>query len=1148
MKLLLQYFIAYISILFSFIRCDCQNEKKKCPFSSDVDKIKYYSKGINIVNIDPETGLDMQFLDCFNLYYLCGYVLDKNDEDYQTSGVHIGNGIDISAIALNELQLSSTIVDKLKPYATLKGDTALDKLKNSSLLLSEEQTNEFNKKVAIYYKRKLVNNYNLKNGTFFESGYFLTPLISLIIKNGMPNKQDDIDQLINQKKTNYLGYAIDNLNKGEKTSRQVIATAISTNAIKCDSHYKVGIIFDKGSDSWDVINQFFVAVIQHSNENKVKDNQMISYSFVAFGEDATGVSAFSNNVTVLNTALRNFKYAKETTYNVDKGIDIVKKYFEVGSSFYKQKIIVLFLTVNEIPNIKKSIDDIQSKGINVIIITKTEYLSHYENILDDTSNILLFDSFESLTKKSSEYSSAILSLICHQAILLELPKEKSTIAINNLQIDSIDSPDYYVMKVPIISGKFKYKVEIELKDKKNSEFNIFASYLNPYPTINNNDVKHMGLLSKNDNPYIIIKPPLRYNQEYFFVSIMSPSLSYNITLSRLEDDDSTVLSNGLFKTAKVENIIEVDSKKVYSFRKCYESLCPFKTDDTDEGLSMKTKISLAKYYAKGLAATNADDDGSQTSPFFNTNLFTCLYKVYTCVYIDEEQGAKIGLPSSNLALKTYTPFALLNEYISKITINKIRPFQVNANSEQMKEILHQQNVEFTNKETLDIYKVTRRSLVGSIIFFVNNTPKCPRIFEEMEENLKFILYMNKFTDGKDFNDTTIMISNSQFDDYLDRLFNKKEAKNSFEYYFQNLLLQAQLNISKEKGLISMIIGKTLFYTEEFFDFFILFIDEICVHENKISLTLYDEKADKLRQLIDFSKKNTQLKEYITQYRTDNPFDLNSLKSGEYNLPIKKIISNEVSHFKTYDKGIKKMIIVIGDEEFEYSSTLKINHNVNASELNTTILEEEQINFLLLTSISPETNFSFYEEKYKSLSLDTIYPVKNFHALENEVGLLSNTIKQTIIRIPSTFNILNDYYENKLVYFEIPIEPYYHTQFIQFNSNKINVYVSFDFPYPNKYRNDMNFILNETDTFTNITIPIDTDKTEFIFVTLEPKEDVKKLKIDLFVCNEEGCTGGSKMTMIYIVVLLVLGIGLFIYGLCSCSIEDKKDRRNYLKFN
>ena len=95
---------------------------------------------------------------------------------------------------------------------------------------------------------------------------------------------------------------------------------------------------------------------------------------------------------------------------------------------------------------------------------------------------------------------------------------------------------------------------------------------------------------------------------------------------------------------------------------------------------------------------------------------------------------------------------------------------------------------------------------------------------------------------------------------------------------------------------------------------------------------------------------------------------------------------------------------------------------------------------------------------------------------------------------------------------------------------------------------MNFILNETDTFTNITIPIDTDKTEFIFVTLEPKEDVKKLKIDLFVCNEEGCTGGSKMTMIYIVVLLVLGIGLFIYGLCSCSIEDKKDRRNYLKFN
>lgn len=1146
MKLILQYFIAYISILFSFIRCDkiASQNGRKCPFSSDVDKIKYYSKGINIVNIDNETGLDMQFLDCINLFYLSGYVLDENDEDFATSGVHIGNGIDISKIPLSDLKLSYDIYVILSKYAGLKGKDAKDKL---PLILSEEQANEFNKKATIYYRNQLVNKYNL-NGTFFESGYFLTPLISLIIKNGMPNKQDDIDQLINQKKTNYLGYAIDNLNKGEKTSRQIIATAISTKAIKCDSHYKIGIIFDKGSDSWSVINQFFYAVIQHSNESKVDENQMISYSFVAFGEDATGISAFSNNATVLNTALRNFKYAKETAFNIDKGIDIVKKYFDVASSFYEQKLIVLFLTVSEIPNIKKSINDIQSKGITVIIITTKEHLSHYETILDDTSNILLFDSYESLAQKSAEYSSAILSLICHQAIRLELPQEKSTIGINNLQIDSIDSPDYYVMKVPIISGKFKYKVEIELKDKKNSEFNIFGSYLNPYPTINNNDVKHMGILYKNENPYIIIKPPLRYNQEYFFVSIMSPSLSYNITLSRLEDDDSTVLSNGLFKTAKVENIIEVDTKQVLSFRKCYESLCPFKTDDSDEGLSMKTKISLAKYYAKGLGTTNADDDGTQTSPFFNTNLFTCLYKVYTCVYIDSEQGAKIGLPSSNLALKTYTPFALLNEYISKITINKIRPFQVNGDFEQMKEILHQQNVEFTHKETLDIYKVTRRSLVGSIIFFVNNTPKCPRIFEEMEANLKFILYMNKFTDGKDFNDTTIMISNSQFDDYLEKLFNKKDAKNSFESYFQNLLLQAQLNISKEKGLISMIIGKTMFYTEQFFDFFILFIDEICVHENKISLTLYDEKADKLRQLIDFSKKNTQLKEYITQYRTDNPFDLNTLKSGEYNLPIKKIITNEISHFKTYDKGIKKMIIVIGDEEFQYSPSLKINHNVNASELNLTVLEEEQINFLLLTSISPETNFTAFETKYENLSLETIYPVKNFHDLENEVSLLSSAIKQTIIRTPSTFIILNDYYENKLVYFEIPVEPYYRTQQIQFNSNKINVYVSFDFPYPNQYRNDMKFIPGENDTFTNITIPIDTDKSEFIFVTLEPKEDVKKLKIDLFVCNEEGCTGGSKMTMIYIVILLVLGVGLFIYGLCSCSIEDKKDRRNYLKFN
>ena len=116
----------------------------------------------------------------------------------------------------------------------------------------------------------------------------------------------------------------------------------------------------------------------------------------------------------------------------------------------------------------------------------------------------------------------------------------------------------------------------------------------------------------------------------------------------------------------------------------------------------------------------------------------------------------------------------------------------------------------------------------------------------------------------------------------------------------------------------------------------------------------------------------------------------------------------------------------------------------------------------MTSISPESNYSKYVSYYsKKLPLEAIYPVKNFDSLENEVGLLSKALKQIVIRIPNTFNIINDFYKDKQVYYEIPIDTNYISQNIIINSKDVNVYASFDYPYPNQYRNSYQYLIDES---------------------------------------------------------------------------------------
>lgn len=1131
----------------------CTPDNTRCPFATVSEKIKYYSKGAFIPDFNDNSTLDTQFFDCVNYYYKCGYVLEESDENYKESGVHIGYGIDISTLNIlsPSFGFSEKLKTELKNYYMLKGDAAKEMIEKQKLILSEELVNELNEKTINYYKNELITNYSLDN--FFNSGYFLTPMLSIVLRYGFP--KGEVDSSLKTQQMDNLGFVIDNYRTGNKNLRQIQATAISTKTAYCDTHYQIGFVADKNSTSWSQVVNFFRETLQLSS-HQTNDN-LFSFGFVVFGEEGTCISDFSNKTDEIMEKIKQYKLTSETKFDIQKGIDKMTEHFDKNpQSVFHQKIIVLILTTiidQESTQTAQMIKNLKTKGYQVIIVGIRDQLSYYEQMLGEKSNILLYDKPENLVTLNI-LPISLHSSICHQLIPIFLNEANMNPKISNLEINKFESPDYFNVKVDSITGSFNYKVELIIEDRENAEFNMFGSKTNPFPNVNNHDVKHMGI-NLIENPFIIIKTPIQNNE--FFVSVIGNSLKYDIQVSIISNEETTVLSNGLFKTSKVETKIQVDpSTTLYSFRKCHESICNFRnTNITDPNdLTKKNIISLAKYYSRGINLTNSNEETSQNFQFFNENLFSCLFRLYTCVYVDPTKGAQIGLPATSLLLSTYSPFGLVKEYIPKILVNKLRAFQVEFNNDpdKVKTILSNENVEFSRKEVLQIYQVSKRNIVSNITSALNNCRSCPILFEELDANLKFILFMNKFRDV-DLDEIISNISKGELHEYLTKLYQKAEAKGNIEYYFENILLHSMLNDNREKSLISLIVGKSLFYTEQFLDFIKIFVDEICIHENKISLSLFDEQKQKIIQIFEFSKKNTQLKEEIINYRKKYEFSFENI-NPDTELPLANVVESEVNHFNTFDKGIKKVIIVIGDEQFKVDDKIYINHKINLDEIEYSKLEDAQINLLVMTSISPESNYSKYVSYYsKKLPLEAIYPVKNFDSLENEVGLLSKALKQIVIRIPNTFNIINDFYKDKQVYYEIPIDTNYISQNIIINSKDVNVYASFDYPYPNQYRNSYQYLIDESkkEEYTNITIPFDLEEGEegFLFLTLEPKTDIHKVKINLYVCNDDGvCTGKSSSLTIYIIVLVILGIGLFVYGLCSCRSEEKIDRKKYNRLN
>jgi len=93
---------------------------------------------------------------------LFGYVPDSRDSK---SGVTVATGFDLgqrNVTDLVKLNLSASLIEKLRPYLGAKKAEAADNLKKKPLMLTPSQANEIDKVVKSAHIKKVINNYNSK--------------------------------------------------------------------------------------------------------------------------------------------------------------------------------------------------------------------------------------------------------------------------------------------------------------------------------------------------------------------------------------------------------------------------------------------------------------------------------------------------------------------------------------------------------------------------------------------------------------------------------------------------------------------------------------------------------------------------------------------------------------------------------------------------------------------------------------------------------------------------------------------------------------------------------------------------------------------------------------------------------------------------
>ena len=1080
---------------------------------------------------------DLDFIEKINNNNKLPYTINNssNLKNPVFDGVFLGAGVNLLNFSSTEIENNlgpmpfaphREVLDGIIKLCNKTGDEAVDAVRKTFYFHSD-QIKYFNQGIIKYIVfKKMVKAFSFKNNLHSS---FYNSFISLYISMGQLNPEiyNNYDNISS------LSYIIENTFENDRApfSRLIQSKLMSLmdGEIKYNNNlilFLIPQIFDEEENEY-IKN--FISNFSSNAENNASENSLY-ISIKNISESALKYDVYFNND--IGELFEEKNKSSNTEINLDNAyLNIINFFSENGKSdLYKNQIVVFFSTYEanytsqDFQNANSVIDKLQKeKSIQTIpiIIVKNK---------SDTTDKMKYNILTDLSNIDVDVRKTLLA-ISNMHNYIYLPYNKS---IENIVNSDLDTPVFFEL---YFEESKTYTIEFKFNDNINYKYNIFASDINPYPSIKNHTEKIL-VYYNNTTPKLKIESK---KSSSFYISVECIGKFNLLITENNESIDNSVYNFEEKPYNCSSNFVSIAERKAitdnfFTSDKDYKLKNIFPNDWTIE--------TFLKYSIRG-----TDRFNSENNDFFDRNLFIYLFNDLSLINRVYSFGGQDFYFGRNLSLSDFTPLMLKNESLDQLTINKLYYFLQNSTIIYNSSLAP--SVYFDDEEIIKIFNITHKRYLDILI---NALSRETDTFDQQNTHLKFIMYCMYFMSpndklitkrirslGSPSKETYIEIIN-----YLIDLYNSITNSNLNKVlkflvaWLQHLIQHKTINVN-EKALVSLVVGKSFILDDYGYNFIINFITTINKRVTKFALSAYDTLNNKIENVIPIFKNpsNRERMNLINDYRKLYDESTKKLYNGTQNMNLNQILDYSLNEFKRFDTGIKKLLIIVTDENCLTEKKYYINNKLTGLNYDKhSDLIDNEIYLIVATTKNYEKG-----EIPELFTLDSSGKIpytieENYFHYENitiysYMDGFSHILTQSIIPININKKIITDVYEDSITYYKVCNIKDNSTVNIKVNDDAFNVYFSKYFPFP-KYKvfdGDINFQKDEN----LYIVTLDSSYNGSFFISFEAKKKNEKQIIEIFSC-EDNNSGNCDFKntpriqwVIFVIVVLCFILGLVIYN-------------------
>lgn len=528
---------------------------KQCKFNGYILQQRAFVRGV--LNPALNANFDEEFLVCQESLFHCGYLplhLLRNEMVINSlSGIKIGVGIDLGKEkedTLKEMEINPQLIEKIKPYLGLTGESAYKYLLKHPLVINNEEERELTTKVLNKYFDKMAKEYEKlrdqnKSKEIKEISLSIrTALFSLFYSTGTLQHEELLPNLVINS-WDKVHECIAKI-KYDQQRRNLEALLLFSERIFFRRDCFQMFLIDLSSDVTDeqILKQY--EIIHDLIKSDVNESSMMSVFFYSnVLEQIIGFGHSSNEILEALSPLKpSTKKSRILGGAIDKAYDFYINYFtnktdnyayadisNIGDSDsiipYGENVnIVSFVVGKSLDSPKEYIKKAYEKGINTVLIGLDKEVN--VDYLDSITNELVDSIYIEDIKQSNQFITLIETVITSNTPILPLNTTIET------ELYGVTSPNIYRIK-----KGHNYNLEIKvITEKDNQKLSIYASYNFVFPDDDSFDQKHTGEASSSTKILVIGRSAKYYRSytdtEWVHLSIIGEAGKYNLTVNECD--------------------------------------------------------------------------------------------------------------------------------------------------------------------------------------------------------------------------------------------------------------------------------------------------------------------------------------------------------------------------------------------------------------------------------------------------------------------------------------------------------------------------------------------------------------------------------------------------------------------------------------